>query len=109
VASRFSVVCGVAFTLLLLSGAVQAIVEVASVRALAETAFGRAVLVKLVLAVVLVAVGWLNRARLLPALRAADATSPYAGVLLRRTLRLELALGAVALAVTGALAGYAPA
>ncbi len=38
------------------------------------------------------------------------AASPGAtGVLLRRTLRAEVALGVAALAVTGALAGYAPA
>lgn len=108
VVARFSALAGIAFALLLVSGAVQAIAELERVRALVDTAFGRAVLVKLVLFVVLAGAGWLDRARLLPALRAADATSPYAGVLLRRTLRLELGLGAVALAVTGALAGYAP-
>src|SRR6185503_3757271 len=38
-----------------------------------------------------------------------DNTSPgHAGVLLRRTLRLELALGLAALAATGALSSYAP-
>jgi putative copper export protein len=98
----------VAYALLLVTGVAQAVAEVASVRALVDTAFGRAVLVKAVLFAVLVAAGWLNRARLLPALRANDATSPYAAVLVRRTLGVELGLGVAVLAVTGALAGYAP-
>ena len=78
---------------------------------LLDTAFGRAVLIKVVRR------GRHRRARLhqppAAAARAAqggaDGTTPgRAGVLLRRTLRLELALGVAALAATGALSGYAP-
>jgi copper transport protein len=90
------------------SGAVQGIVEVASVSALFDTAFGRAVLIKLVLFGTLVAIGWVNRYRILPALRAAGGSPRRAGVLLRQTLRMELAIGVAVLAVTGALAGYPP-
>jgi copper transport protein len=108
VVSRFSMLAGIAFAVLLATGVVQGIVEVASFHALLDTAFGRAVLIKVVLFGILVAIGWANRYRLLPALRAAGDSPPRAGVLLRRTLRMELALGVAVLAVTGALAGYPP-
>ena len=96
---------------LLLSGVLQAIVEVNSFSALLDSAFGRAVLIKVVIALGIVALGYINRQELLPQLRkaAADDTTPgHAGVLLRRTLRFELALGLAALAATGALSSYAP-
>jgi len=86
-------------------------VEVRTVPNLVDTPFGRAVLIKLVLFGGIVALGAVNRQRHLPALTSAarEGGSPgRAGLLLRRTLRVELALGIVALAVTGALAGYAP-
>jgi copper transport protein len=111
VVARFSALAGVAIAVLLASGVAQGLVEVRTVPNLVETAFGRAVLVKGVLFAGLVALGWINRRRLLPALaRAARNGAPPgdAGLLLRRTLRAELALGAAALATTGALAGYAP-
>ena len=65
-------------------------------------------LVKVVLFAAIVALGWVNRRRLLPALSDAAGDPRRAGVLLRRTLRAELLIGVAALAVTGALAGYAP-
>jgi copper transport protein len=108
VVSRFSTLAGAAFAVLLASGIVQGIVEVASVSALVHTAFGRAVLIKMVLFAVLVRLGWENRARILPALRGMAHDPVRAGVLLRRTLRLELAIAVVVLGVTGALAGYPP-
>ena len=108
VVGRFSTLAGIAFATLFVTGTIQAVVEVASVPALVTTAFGRAVLIKLALFGALVGIGWVNRARLLPALRGAGDSPGRAGVLLRRTLRAELALGAAVLAVTGALAGYAP-
>jgi copper transport protein len=83
---------------------------VRSPRHLLDTAFGRAVLIKMVVALAIVGLGWVNRSRLLPALRraAAGASPGRAGVLLRRTLRAELGLGVAALAATGALSSYAP-
>jgi copper transport protein len=111
VVARFSTLAGVAIAVLLASGIAQGLVEVRTLPNLVETAFGRAVLVKIVLFAGLVALGGINRRRLLPALaRAARDGEPpgRAGLLLRRTLRAELALGAAALAATGALAGYAP-
>jgi copper transport protein len=111
VVARFSALAGVAIAVLLASGIAQAIVEVRTPANLVETAFGRAVLVKIALFAAIVALGAINRRRLLPALaRAArSGESPgRAGLLLRRTLRAELLLGIAALATTGALAGYAP-
>jgi copper transport protein len=111
VVARFSALAGVAIAVLLASGIVQGIVEVRTFSNLVDTAFGRAVLVKIAVSLGLVALGAANRWRLLPALsRAArDGSSPgRTGLLLRRTLRAELLLGIAALAATGALAGYAP-
>ena len=109
--ARFSTMAGIAVALLLLSGVVQSVVYVRTPAHLLDTAFGRAVLIKFVLFCGLVALGYVNRRRLLPRLRraAADGGGPgTAGVLLRRVLRAEVVLGVVVLAVTGALAGYAP-
>jgi copper transport protein len=108
---RFSALAGVAIAVLLASGLLQSIVEVRTPANLVDTPFGRAVLVKFVLFTGIVALGAINRRHLVPALtRAAREREPpgHAGALLRRTLRAELVLGAAALAVTGALAGYAP-
>jgi copper transport protein len=99
---------GIAFAVLFVTGVIQAIVEVRTFSALLDTAYGRAVLIKLVLFGVLVALGWINRSRVLPALRRSGNAPQRAGVLLRRTLRGELVLGVAVLAVTGALAGYPP-
>ena len=108
VVGRFSALAGIAIAVLLASGIVQSVVEVRTPANLVETPFGRAVLVKVVLFAAIVALGWVNRRRLLPALADATGDPRRAGVLLRRTLRAELLIGVAALAVTGALAGYAP-
>jgi copper transport protein len=111
VVGRFSTLAGPALAVLLLTGAVQGIVEVGSFGALLDTPFGRAVLAKIAIAVAIVALGAVNRRRLLPALRraAAGASTPgRTGVLLRRTLRAELLLGLGAIAATGFLSSSAP-
>lgn len=108
---RFSTLAGIAVAVVLLSGVVQSLVSVASWGALLDTAYGRSVLVKLVLFTALIGLGAANRARVLPALRraaGAGASPGGAGVLLRRLLRVEVAIFVVALGVTGALATYAP-
>jgi copper transport protein len=100
---RFSAVAGPAFALILATGIAQSLASIDAVQQLWSTAYGRAVLIKLALFAVLVVIGYVNRSRLLPALE-----TPRAGVLLRRTLRIELALAVVVLGVTGALATYPP-
>lgn len=112
VLERFSAGALGAVIVLLVAGLVQAYVEIRHLDLVLSTAFGRAVLIKLGLLTALIALGALNRQRTVPALRAAatEGRSPgAAGVTLRRTLRGEVALIAAVLAVTGALAGYAPA
>jgi copper transport protein len=108
---RFSALASIALPVLLLSGVLQAAVEVRSFPALLDSAFGRSVLIKVMIALGIIALGYINRQELLPELRkaAAENTTPgRTGVLLRRTLRFELALGIAALAATGALSSYAP-
>ena len=83
VVSRFSRLAGVAVVVLFVTGVVQGVVEVGSVPALVDTAFGRAVLLKLVLFGAIVALGWRNRSRLLPALGRAEPESGRARRLLR--------------------------
>jgi copper transport protein len=111
VLARFSTLALAAVAALLAGGILQSLLELSAVDDLWDTAFGRAILVKAGLVAALLALGFLNRRRILPALdRAASerAAPGRAGLLLRRSLRAEVALGAAALAATGALAGYTP-
>jgi copper transport protein len=107
--ARFSALAGVAVAVILATGVAQGLLAIDAPEQLVETAYGRAVLVKLGLLAVIVVLGWRNRARHLPALRAAGAAPGAAGVALRRTLRAELAVAVAVLGTTGALAGYPPA
>jgi copper transport protein len=109
---RFSGLALISVALLLAGGIAQSLLELGAVDDLWDTPFGRAIAIKAALVIVLLGLGALNRRRTLPRLAraAAEGASPGgAGVLLRRTLRAEVALGVAALAVTGALAGYPPA
>lgn len=110
--ARFSTLALAAVAALLVGGILQSLLELTAVGDLWHTAYGRAILIKSVLVVGLLGLGALNRQRTLPALEraaAAGAASGAPGLTLRRTIRTEVALGVVVLAVTGALAGYAPA
>jgi len=109
VVSRFSAMAGIAIAVILATGVVQSVIYVESFGNLVDTAFGRSVLVKLVLFAAICSLGYVNRRRVLPRLRAAGSAATEAGALLRRTLRLEVLLGVAVIAVTGALAGYPPA
>jgi copper transport protein len=96
---------------LVAGGVIQAIVYIGPLSELVETAFGRAVLIKAALLLGLVALGAVNRQRLVPALRrlADRGERPgRSGLLLRRTVRAEVALIVVVLGVTAALVSYAP-
>jgi copper transport protein len=112
VLGRFSTLALISVALLLAGGILQSLLELGAVDDLWDTAFGRAILVKGGFVAALLALGLLNRRRILPALGHAvtEGRPPgRTGVLLRRSLRSEVALGAAALATTGALAGYTPA
>ncbi len=108
---RFSQVALVSVGAILLTGLVQAYVYVRRLDALTETGYGRAVLVKFILLMAVIALGAYNRRSSVPRLKriAAGGEAPgRAGLLLRRALRAELALLVVVLGVTAALASYAP-
>ncbi len=109
--SRFSQVALIAVAAILLTGLIQAYVYVRHLDALVDTGYGRAVLIKFCLLLVLIGIGAYNRRRSVPRLNriAAGGEAPgRAGLLLRRALRAELALLVVVIGVTAALAGYAP-
>ncbi len=109
--SKFSGLATVSIAAIVLTGVVQSIVYMEKLGQFLDTAFGRAVLIKIVLFLAICALGFLNRNRLLPRLRSAAASGDNpgrAGMLLRRALRVELAIGVAVIAATGALASYAP-
>jgi copper transport protein len=109
---RFSPVALGAVCAILASGLVQAYVHVRSVDNLIHTGYGRAVLAKMLLLMALIGLGAYNRQRAVPRLKqlAADGAPPgAAGLGLRRSLRSEIALLAVVIAVTSVLVSYAPA
>lgn len=108
---RFSPLALAAVITLVATGLVQSYVHVRSVDNLIHTGFGRAVLIKMGLMVVLIALGAYNRNRSLPRLRALAAGGQPpggAGLTLRRALRAEVALLAVVIGVTAALVSYPP-
>jgi copper transport protein len=108
---RFSPMALACVAALLATGVTQALIDMGGLSPLLHTAFGRAVLIKFVLLLALVALGAVNRQRVVPALRrlAAGGEPPGgAGRVLRRTLRAEVALVVVVLGVTSALVSYAP-
>ena len=109
--ARFSALAGAAIAVVLLTGVIQSIVYLEDFGQLLDTPFGRSILIKAVLFLAICGLGYVNRNRLLPRLRASAAGGDSAGrtgVLLRRVLRTELAAGLLVLAVTGALATYPP-
>jgi copper transport protein len=108
---RFSTIAGVCVAVILLTGIVQSLVYVGNVDNLLHTEYGQIVLAKILVFVGLLAIGGYNRQFSVPRLRriAAEGQTPgRSGVLLRRALRGEVLLAAVVLAITGALAGFAP-
>ena len=108
---RFSPLALAAVALLLATGILQSVLQLEALGDLTGSAFGRAILVKALLLAVLVGLGWWNRSRSVPRLRAAaeSGSAPgREGLLLRRALRAEVALVLGALAATAALTAYAP-
>jgi copper transport protein len=109
--SRFSLVALVAAVALAASGIVEAMLEIRHVSDLVATGYGRAVLAKALLLGALVALGAVNRRRLVPALGYAIPSDEEPEGLwgaLRRNVKVEVALVAAALAVTALLVSFAP-
>jgi copper transport protein len=108
---RFSPMALACVAALLATGVTQALVDMGGLSPLFSTPYGRAVLIKFVLLMALIALGAVNRQRVVPSLRriaSAGAAPGAAGRLLRRTLRAEVALVIVVLGVTSALVSYPP-
>ena len=109
--ARFSTVALAMVALIMATGLIQAYVYVRHFGDLFSTGYGRAVLAKFLLLLCVMAVAAYNRRTSVPRLEAIAerGESPGTpGVLLRRALRAEVALLAVVIGVTAALASYAP-
>jgi copper transport protein len=109
--TRFSPVALGSVLALAATGVAQAWLHLHRLDALTSTAYGRAVVIKVALLVILIGLGALNRQRTLPRLRAV-ATGGQAPGRAARTLRStiagEIALLVAVLTVSGALVSYAP-
>jgi copper transport protein len=99
---RFSTIAGILLAVVIATGATQAIQEVGAWGRLFTTPYGRLVLLKIGLLAALVILGWANRHRNVP-----QAAQTLQG--LRRIGTWEVAVAAVALAVTAFLTQTAPA
>ncbi len=111
VLARFSPLALASVIAIAITGVVQAYIDVRSIEGLLHTTYGALILIKVALLLVLIGLGWINRERVIPALRRiADAGDPpgETGALARRTMRGEIALMLVVLGVTAALVSYAP-
>jgi copper transport protein len=115
VLARFSPLALGAVIAIALTGVVQAYIDVRSLHGLLHTTYGALILVKVALLLALIGLGWINRERVIPALRRLVSNQPAGaggpggvGVLARRTMRGELALMLGVFGVTAALIGYAP-
>ncbi len=108
---RFAPMAFAAVIAIAMTGVVQAYIDVRSLSALLHTTYGALIIVKVVLLLVLICLGWINRERVIPAFkRLAGAGEPPGerGLLARRTMRGELALMLCVFGVTAALISYAP-
>ncbi len=109
--ARFSPLALTCVGAIAITGVVQAYIDVRGVHGLLHTTYGLLVIVKVGLLLVLVALGWVNRERAIPALKrlASAGDSPgRGGVVARRSMRGELASMLAVFGVTAALVGYTP-
>jgi copper transport protein len=109
--ARFSPLALSAVIAIAATGVVQAYIDVRSMHALLHSTYGALVVVKTALLVALIGLGWVNRERVIPALRrivGAGQAPGGVGVRARTTLRTELALALVVFGVTAALVSYTP-
>ena len=108
---RYSRLAVIAVPLVGLSGVIRAFGELSSLDQLWTTGYGRTLLVKTGILAALIALGWLNRYRLTPALaRKVEHAEPARATArrLRRSVGAELALLAVALGAVAVLTNIRP-
>ncbi len=103
---RFSRMALVAVIVLGLSGLYSALLQVRTLPALVSTRYGQAILVKSALFLALIGLGALNQLGILPAMAR---VGQRAFVRLGRSVRVELALGALVLVAAGGLVSLSPA
>ncbi|QZY28548.1 copper resistance protein CopC [Nocardioides coralli] len=108
--ARFSVLAGGALLAVAVAGTVLGWRVVGSWSALVETGYGRLLLVKVGVALIVAGLGGWNRYRLLPRVRGAVGFADRGGAvgLVTRTVRVEAALLVVLLAMTGFLVNQSP-
>jgi copper transport protein len=109
--ARFSPLALGSVIVIAATGVIQAYINVRSFSALFHTAYGALIIVKIVLLGSLIGLGWLNRERVIPAMKrlVGDGLSPGGiGVLARRAMRGEIVLMLCVFGVTAALISYAP-
>ncbi|HEV8437098.1 MAG TPA: CopD family protein [Methylomirabilota bacterium] len=107
---RFSAMAAITIGLIIASGLCNAWVEIGSVPALIGTRYGWLLLVKMALVVPIVALGLINRRRLIPALSGDGATVGRPAMARLASLVVwELALGVVILGLTAGLSLTPPA
>lgn len=109
--TRFSPLALLSVVALAATGVLQAYINVRSFNALLHTTYGALVLVKVAILLALIALGWINRERVIPGLRrlASEGHPPgRVGIGARRFLRSEIALMLSVLSVTAALISYTP-
>jgi copper transport protein len=109
--ARFSPIALGSVVVIAVTGVIQAYIDVRSFHGLFHTTYGALIIVKVVLLGSLIGLGWVNRARVIPALEriVGDGQSPGGiGGLARRTLRGEFMLMMCVFGVTAALISYAP-
>ncbi len=108
---RFSPLALASVVVIAMTGTVQAYIDVRSLHALFHSTYGALIIAKIVLLLLLICLGWVNRERVIPALKriaGAGEAPAGSGVLARRTMRGELALMLCVFGVTAALISYAP-
>lgn len=104
-AQRFSKIAGAAVFVVLLTGAINAVVRIRSLDALLSTSWGRLVLLKLLLFAAAAGLGWRNRNRMLPALKDGGAKGKAA---FRKMATLELLFMVLAIGAATGLASTIP-
>ncbi|MGO9489128.1 MAG: copper resistance CopC/CopD family protein [Solirubrobacteraceae bacterium] len=109
--ARFSPLALASVIVIAATGVIQAYIDVRTFEGLFHTTYGALIIAKVVLLLILIGLGWVNRERVIPALRriAGDGRPPgEAGAVARRTMRGELTLMLCVFGVTAALITYAP-
>lgn len=109
--ARFSPLALACVIAIAITGVVQAYIDVRSFEGLFHSTYGALVIVKAILLLALICFGWVNRSRIIPALRRRVSRGElpgHDGVAARRSMRCELVVMAAVFGVTAALVGYAP-